>query len=170
MRTFLSSIFLLILIFFFAKWSVDWNKVVAADTHNGSLISYDRSLYGYDSYRTYTSHGFYTGRNCKTNIDHVVSLKDAHQNGAGRWNSRKRIAFANDRLNHVPTCLRVNSSKGSSTPADFFRRSNDGRGMEYEIKTKCAFLGIYFQVKKKYQLSFENNDVIFFRSCGLDIN
>jgi hypothetical protein len=172
MRTLLSSIFLLILIFFSAKWSVDWNnvEVAAAAARNGSLMSYDRNLYGYDSYPTYTSRGFYTGRNCKTNIDHVVSLKDAHQSGAGSWTSTKRITFANDRLNHVATCTRVNSSKGSSTPSDFLRKSNDGRGMEYEIKTKCAYLGIYFQIKRKYQLSFGNNDAILFRSCGLEIN
>ena len=133
------------------------------------IIPYDRDLYGYESYPTYSSKGFYTGQTCDTNIDHVVSLKDAHESGASRWTITERITFSNDRLNHVPSCSRVNSSKGSSTPSDFVRKSSDGRGMEYEIKTKCAYLGIYYQVKRKYQLSFSNNDPSLFASCGLDI-
>ena len=135
-----------------------------------SMIPYDRELYGYESYSTYSSKGFYTGQTCDTNIDHVVSLKDAHESGAGRWTITERMTFSNDRLNHVPSCSRVNSSKGSSTPSDFFRKSSDGRGMDYEIKTKCAYLGIYYQVKRKYQLSFGNNDSGLFASCGMDID
>ena len=46
------------------------------------IIAYDRDLYGYESYPTHTKSGFYTGRSCDTNIDHVVSLKDAHESGA----------------------------------------------------------------------------------------
>ena len=137
---------------------------------SGPMIPYDRELYGYESYPTYSSKGFYTGQTCDTNIDHVVSLKDAHESGAGRWTITERMTFSNDRLNHVPSCSRVNSSKGSSTPSDFFRKSSDGRGMDYEIKTKCAYLGIYYQVKRKYQLSFGNNDSGLFASCGLDID
>ena len=133
------------------------------------MIGYSRDLYAYESYPTRTNRGFYTGNTCYTNIDHVVSLKDAHYSGAGRWSVPERIAFANDKLNHVPTCSRINSSKGASTPSDFFRKSSDGKGMEYEIKTKCAYLGIYYQVKRKYGLSFSNNDPSVFVSCGLYI-
>ena len=134
------------------------------------IIAYDRDLYGYESYPTYTKSGFYTGRSCDTNIDHVVSLKDAHESGADRWTLAEREGFSNDRLNHVPSCKRINSSKGSSTPSDFLRKSSDGRGMEYEIKPKCAYLGIYYQVKRKYRLSFQNNDSSLFASCGLEID
>jgi hypothetical protein len=136
----------------------------------GSMVPYGRDLYGYESYPAYSSKGFYTGQICDTNIDHVVSLKDAHESGAGRWTITERLIFSNDRLNHVPSCSRVNSSKGSSTPSEFFRKSSDGRGLDYEIKTKCAYLGIYYQVKRKYQLSFGNNDAVLFASCGLDID
>lgn len=137
--------------------------------NSGPMLPYARNLYGYESYPTYSPKGFYTGQTCDTNIDHVVSLKDAHESGASRWTITERITFSNDRLNHVPSCSRVNSSKGSSTPSDFFRKSNDGRGMDYEIRTKCAYLGIYYQVKRKYQLSLSNNDPSLFASCGLDI-
>ena len=137
---------------------------------SGPIILYDRELYGYDSYPTHSSTGFYTGQTCDTNIDHVVSLKDAHQSGAGRWTITERISFSNDRLNHVPSCSRVNSSKGSSTPSDFFRKSSDGRGLDYEITAKCSYLGIYYQVKRKYRLSFKNNDPQIFSDCGFVID
>jgi hypothetical protein len=133
------------------------------------IIPYKRNLYGYKSYKISASRGFYTEESCYTNIDHVVSLKDAHESGAGRWEMKRRVEFSNDRLNHVPSCRRVNSSKGSSVPSGFFRKSADGRGMEYKIKRPCAYLGIYYQVKIKYGLSFANNDFNLFGSCGLKI-
>lgn len=132
-------------------------------------VPYDRSLYGYRSYPPATSRGFYSQGLCNTNIDHVVALKDAHESGAARWNSALRIQFANDRLNHVPACPSVNSSKGSSTPSDFKRKSSDGRGLDYPIIPWCAYVGIYYQVKLKYGLSFKNNNPLVFEKCGLMI-
>ena len=106
---------------------------------------------------------------CNTNIDHVVSLKDAHVSGAGFWNNSLKVQFANDKDNHVPSCLKVNSSKGASTPLDFLRKSSDGKGMEYEIKSFCSYLEIYYKVKSKYKLSFDNNNPELFSRCGLKI-
>ena len=128
---------------------------------------YSRDLYSYRSYPTNISTGFYTGMKCPTNTDHVVSLKDAHESGGFNWSSSKRARFANDKFNHVPSCKRINSSKGSSTPKDFFRKSSDGRGMDYEIKNRCAYVEIYFKVKKKYNLSFTNNAPEVFAQCGI---
>ena len=130
---------------------------------------YSRDLYSYLSYPTNISIGFYTGIKCPTNIDHVVSLKDAHESGGFNWSSSKRARFANDKSNHVPSCKRINSSKGSSTPKDFFRKSNDGRGMDYEIKNRCAYVEIYFEVKKKYDLAFTNNAPEVFAQCGITL-
>ena len=128
---------------------------------------YSRDLYSYRSYPTNISTGFYTGMKCPTNTDHVVSLKDAHESGGFNWSSSKRARFANDKSNHVPSCKRINSSKGSSTPKDFFRKSSDGRGMDYEIKNRCAYVEIYFKVKKKYNLTFTNNAPEVFAQCGI---
>ena len=128
---------------------------------------YWRDLYSYRSYHTNISTGFYTGMKCPTNIDHVVSLKDAHESGGFNWSSSKRTRFAIDKSNHVPSCKRINSSKGSSTPNDFFRKSGDGRGMDYEIKNRCAYIEIHFMVKKKYNLSFTNNAPELFAQCGI---
>ena len=132
-------------------------------------IPYSRELYAYESYLSKTSIGFYTGKNCTTNIDHVVSLKDAHESGAFAWEPKTKGAFANDKFNHVPACSRINSSKGSSAPRDFLRKSADGKGMEYEIRSFCGYVGIYYQVKKKYDLSFRNNDPRTFNLCGITL-
>jgi 5-methylcytosine-specific restriction endonuclease McrA len=92
---------------------------------------------------------FYTNKTCDfINIDHIVSLKDAYGSGAASWSADKKQAFANDMSNHVPSCERVNSSKGSEGPKDFLRRSNDGKGLGYE-------------------LSFEANHKATFLSCGV---
>ncbi len=128
---------------------------------------YSRDLYSYFSYPTNISTGFYTGMKCPTNTDHVVSLKDAHEGGGFNWSSSKKARFANDKSNHVPSCKRINSSKGSSTPKDFFRKSSDGRGMDFEIKNRCAYVEIYFKVKKQYNLAFTNNAPEVFAQCGI---
>ena len=131
--------------------------------------NYKRSSFKYNSYSTNTNVGFYTGKYCKTNIDHVVSLKDAHDSGAKRWNQNLKELFSNDKSNHVPACYKINSSKGSATPKHFLRRSNDGKGLDYEIISFCKYLHIYYKTKIKYNLSFKNNDVSLFIKCDLNI-
>ena len=76
--------------------------------------------------------------------------------------------FANDKLNHVASCTNINSSKGSSTPKDFLRKSRDGKGLEYSILPVCSYLEIYYKVKLKYDLSFSANDPELFLECGLN--
>ena len=130
--------------------------------------SYDRKDFSYRSYKPDTSIGFYTGKTCDfINIDHIVSLKDAYESGAASWSDSKKESFANDRSNHVPSCGRVNSSKGSEGPSDFLRRSRDGRGLEYEIVRFCEYVQKYYAVKVKYDLSFKNNSKRPFQSCGI---
>ena len=133
--------------------------------------SYERKDFNYRSYKPSTSVGFYTNQSCDfINIDHVVSLKDAYVSGAASWSASEKEAFANDRSNHVPSCGRVNSSKGSAGPKDFLRRSNDGKGLEYEIVRFCEYVQKYYAVKVEYGLSFESNDSATFESCGASID
>jgi hypothetical protein len=129
---------------------------------------YNRSDFKYHSYKPNVSIGFYTNQSCDfINIDHLVSLKDAHESGAASWSPDKKRSFANDRSNHVPSCGRVNSSKGSARPKDFLRRSNDGKGLEYEIVRFCEYVEKYYAVKLKYELSLQDNDSATFDSCGV---
>ena len=133
-----------------------------------SADSYDRKDFNYRSYKPNTSIGFYTGKICDfINIDHIVSLKDAYESGASSWGESRKKAFANDRSNHVPSCGRVNSSKGSEGPSDFLRRSRDGRGLEYEIVRFCEYVQKYYAVKIKYGLSLVSNDKKTFTRCGI---
>ncbi len=143
----------------------------------GSLItsaivagSYNRAQFHFQSYKPDTSIGFYTNQTCSSiNIDHIVSLKDAHDSGAASWSTYRKRTFANDKANHVPSCARVNSSKGSTGPKDFLRRSNDGKGLEYKIVRFCDYVERYHRVKVKYGLSFTANSTNTFASCGLGI-
>ena len=131
---------------------------------------YDREDFNYRSYKSNTSIGFYTNKSCDfINIDHVVSLKDAYDSGASSWSTYKKRTFANDKANHVPSCGRVNSSKGSAGPKDFLRRSNDGKGLDYEIVRFCEYVEKYHAVKVEYGLSFEGNDNATFESCDITI-
>ena len=140
-----------------------------------SLLSwsdtYDREDFNYKSYKPATSIGYYTNQICDSiNIDHVVSLKDAYDSGASSWGYSKKRVFANDRFNHVPSCSRINSSKGSSGPYDFKRRSHDEKKcLDYEILRYCEYVEKYYAVKRKYGLSFRENDKATFQSCGIAI-
>tara|TARA_R110000772_G_scaffold206564_1_gene317119 strand:- start:885 stop:1322 length:438 start_codon:yes stop_codon:yes gene_type:complete len=132
---------------------------------------YDRKDFNYQSYKPSTSIGFYTNQTCDfINIDHIVSLKDAYDSGAASWGAPKKEVFANDRSNHVPSCGRVNSSKGSAGPKDFLRRSNDGVGLEYEIVRFCEYVQRYYAVKVRYGLSLADNDGTTFEDCDISIN
>ena len=131
---------------------------------------YDRKDFNYRSYKPDTAIGFYTGKTCDfINIDHVVSLKDAYESGAASWSDSKKQTFANDRANHVPSCGRVNSSKGSAAPKDFLRRSRDGKGLDYEIIRFCEYVQKYYAVKVKYELSFKSNKAKLFKRCGINL-
>ena len=69
--------------------------------------AYDRKDFNHRSYKPGTDIGFYTGKTCDfTNIDHVVSLKDAYESGASSWGASKRKAFANNRPNTALKGLR----------------------------------------------------------------
>lgn len=150
------KIFYITLIFLFIS------KINAEDKYN-------RNSFHFHSYPTKTKIGYYTKKHCKTNIDHVVSLKDAFDSGAYKWTLERKKEFANDKENHVPACHRINSSKGSATPKDFLRRSNDKKGLEYEIINFCNYVNIYFKIKKKYDLSFKNNDTDLFNNCSIKL-
>ena len=131
---------------------------------------YDRDDFNYRSYKSITLLGFYTGLACESvDIDHVVSLKDAHESGAYQWSISLKTAFANDRANHVPSCSGVNRSKGSERPKNFLIRSKDGKGVDYKIIDVCGYVAKYHFVKVKYDLSFASNEKNIFKQCGLYI-
>ncbi len=60
-------------------------------------------------------------------IDHVVSLSDAWQKGARRWDPGKRLAFANDPLNLMAVDGPTNGSKSDSDAASWLPPNRGGR-------------------------------------------
>ena len=130
--------------------------------HSAVILApkFNRQDFGFDSYKPSTTTGFYTQTVCEEiHIDHVVSLKDAFESGARNWSKERKVEFANDRENHRPACSFVNMSKSASSPSGFLRKSSDGKGLDYEIVTFCEYLGIYFYIKEKYDLSTNQNDL-----------
>ena len=52
---------------------------------------YERRQYSYRPYRPRSSIGFYTNTSCsQVQVDHLVSLKDAHESGGYRWSREKK--------------------------------------------------------------------------------
>jgi hypothetical protein len=76
-------------------------------------------------------------------IDHVVSLSNAWQTGAFRWNEEKRRRFANDPLNLLAVKGSLNAQKGDGDAATWLppRRSY-----------WCAFVARQIAVKREYRL------------------
>ena len=142
--------------------------LVTTSVYAGS--PFDRSDFSYKSYKLDATLGFYTGQTCSAiDVDHVVSLRDAYDAGGASWSLTKKQSFANDKANHVPSCASINRSKGASVPSEFLRKSNDGKGLEYEIIIYCEYVSIYHSVKLKYGLLFDNNSKAVFDSCGINL-
>ncbi len=137
---------------------------------NPSIKPYNRGEFNYRSYSPTAAIGFYTGQRCASiNIDHIVSLKDAHESGASDWTPSQKAIFGNDRDNHVPSCRNINSSKGSAGPEEFLKRGRDGKGLDYKIIGFCEYVARYHSVKIKYGLSFASNSKSVFSDCGIKI-
>lgn len=128
--------------------------------------AFNRDAWGFRSYKSNVRQGYYTGKTCDAvDIDHVVSLRDAHDSGGAVWPLSRKQTFANDRQNHVPACAAVNRSKGASGPADFFRKASDGRGRDYRIIRKCDYLRKYVSVKAKYALEISRQAMRLHKAC-----
>lgn len=75
-------------------------------------------------------------------IEHIVSLAEAHRDGAKDWTRQRRVAFANDELNLTPTTAALNSSKSDKGPADWTP----------PVAGRCAYATRYIAVKDRYRL------------------
>ena len=126
-------------------------------------VSYNRDNWKFRSSASPVSSsvvGWYTGIDgSATDVDHVVALKDAYLSGGQDWNSSQKRAFANDPLNHVASVPYINRTlKNAYLPLKFITKLRNSR---YAFADgKCAeYVDLYVQVKRKYRLSFTNNNV-----------
>ena len=104
--------------------------------------------------------GWYTGVNgSATDVDHVVALKDAYLSGGKAWSISQKQDFANDSFNHVAAAPYVNRTlKNAYVPLKFITKVKKSR---YTFASgKCeAYVDLYVQVKRKYQLNFKHNKI-----------
>lgn len=87
-------------------------------------------------------------------IDHVVPLKHAFDNGANKWKKKKRVKFANDLENLVITNLKYNRQKGSQTPLTWMP-INRTYACEYFIKWNL--------IKNKYKINISKKELDYFK-------
>jgi hypothetical protein len=103
---------------------------------------------------------FYTGEVYRkaslVDIDHVVSLKEAHDSGGARWSTEDKRRFANDTENLVVTGRWINRDKGAKSPRDW---------LPAQKERACRYLQKWLGIKKKYQLSVDSRDRFAVQNC-----
>ena len=85
----------------------------------------------------------YVRGNDSVDIDHVVSLSNAWQTGAFRWEIRKRAALANDPMNLLAVDSSANRQKGDADTATWLPSNK---------RYRCSYAARQVSVKAKYQL------------------
>ncbi len=76
-------------------------------------------------------------------VDHVIPLKFAHENGAGGWSRDDKKAFANDFVNLTPVSRSANRSKGAKGPMQW---------MPSNKLYTCDYLMAWQRVLKRYPI------------------
>ena len=92
-------------------------------------------------------------------IDHVVPLKHAFENGAKAWTQEQKKIFANDPDNLVITSRKANRTKGAN---DFTSWSPLNR--DYA----CAYMERWYLVKRKYALAISEKEEYNRRALACD--
>jgi hypothetical protein len=85
-------------------------------------------------------------------IDHVIPLLYASQNGGFSWSIQKKESFANDSLNLLAVSSRENRKKGAKGPAQYLPNKT------YE----CSYVKRWIAIAAKYELvlAFEDTEKI----------
>lgn len=95
----------------------------------------------------------YTGRietdAGQLDIDHLVPLAWAWAHGASDWSRERRVRFANDLRNLVPTAAGVNRSKGADGPDEWLPPYKEGQ---------CQYVLRFLRVAKVYRLDLKGGE------------
>ena len=132
--------------------------------HIKMMFSYNRGNWRFISSTSPLSSstiGWYTGLTAvTTDVDHVVSLKDAYLSGGNRWSADEKRTFANDPSNHVAALPSVNRHmKNSKTPLRFISYMNYVIRSDFASGQCLKYVDLYVQIKEKYKLNFINNSI-----------
>ncbi len=76
-------------------------------------------------------------------IDHLVPLKHAHENGAAEWSKSQKEIFANDPENLVITNLKYNRKKGAKGIDEW---------LPVHESYACKYVQDWLKIKTKYSL------------------
>ena len=83
-------------------------------------------------------------------IDHIVPLKYAAENGGQSWSEGEKEKFANDPDNLLATSAKENRSKGAKGPSDY---------MPPYKAYRCQYSKSFVGVASKYNLSIQKKDL-----------
>ncbi len=90
-------------------------------------------------------------------IDHVRALKDAWNHGAYAWSAGKRLAYATDERNLLPTTL--NSTKGDSEPAELAAaETRVGNKWRPSAAGECRYAATYVLTSARWELPVDSDD------------
>ena len=89
----------------------------------------------------------------ETDIEHIVSLSEAHDSGACAWSISRRRLFARDLLNHTLAAPQLNRQQ---------KRVKDA-GEWLPAFNRCWFVERVVQVKLRYGLSVDSREVAALR-------
>lgn len=107
-------------------------------------------------YGRYTGETFTTSRH--VDVDHIVPLAWAWENGAWAWTASLRRAFANDPRNLLPVSASANRSKGAKGPLEW---------MPALESYHCEYLLRWKDVLQAYDLPVRVNLIhMAFRVCN----
>ena len=88
-----------------------------------------------------------------TDIEHIVSRKEAHVSGLCLQSDSARRMFARDSINLVLTHLRVNRSKGDRDAANWM-----------PLKNQCWFAERVVTIRERYGLTIDESELAALRS------
>lgn len=85
----------------------------------------------------------------KIDIDHVIPLKWANNNGGSQWDAKTKEAFANDTTQLLAVSAKENRAKGALGPGDY---------MPPNKEFTCEYSTVWVNTLKKYNLSIPLKD------------
>ncbi len=106
----------------------------------------------------------YTGKTftvaAQIDLDHIIPVRYAHNQGGDRWDAGKKVAFANDPMNLMLTERRELQRKRDNGPSRYLPRE------EY----RCDYARQWLAIAEKYDLQLANTDrnriTLILRECS----
>ncbi len=138
-----------------------------------NTAAYDRSQYGNhksDICKDATIDPYTSLVITSCDVDHVVALAEANESGAWEWDASQKKMFSQDSMNHLATLACVNRSKGARDIAEWSdvwitKSQACGGGYSVTSEGRCLLATITLEVKAKWNLSVDDNEVEALKEC-----